>query len=135
MEFLIYLTPVGQEIITKIMQTNYNIRENTSICKNKQILGIVQSPDFIVCLNNIKNNVSPVKHYVNETVYHEAVHVAHACKKKPLGIKNAQLNINKLNDASRSVSLIGSSPVFEVEAYYLEDKPEIVLDYLKKYCF
>jgi hypothetical protein len=135
MEFLMYLTPVGREIITGVMNKNYNVLENASICRNKQIFGVVQSPNFIICLNNIKNSVSPVKHYVNETVYHEAVHVAQSCKRSPLGIRNATLDYHKLNDVSRSVSLIKSYPVFEVEAYYLEDKPEKVLGYLKKYCF
>jgi len=107
MEFLLYLTPAGQEIISKIMLKNYNVRENAPICRNKQLFGVLKSPDFVVCLNNIKNTISPVKHYVNETVYHEAVHVAQAC----------------------------SYAVYETEAYYLEDKPEEVLYHLKKYCF
>lgn len=135
MEFLMYLTPVGQEIITGVMNKNYNVRENAPICRNKQLLGVVRSPDFIICLDNIKNSVSPVKHYVNETVYHEAVHVAQSCKRGPLGIKNPKLDSYKLNDVARSVSQVNSYPVFEVEAYYLEDKPEMVLEYLKKYCF
>jgi hypothetical protein len=135
MEFLMYLTPVGQEIITGVMNKNYNVRENAAICRNKQLLGVVRSPDFIICLDNIKNSVSPVKHYVNETVYHEAVHVAQSCKRGPLGIKNPKLDSYKLNDVARSVSQVNSYPVFEVEAYYLEDKPEMVLEYLKKYCF
>lgn len=135
MEFLMYLTPIGQEIITKIMHKNYNVRENAPICRNRQLLGAVQSPDFVVCLDNIKNSVSPVRHYVNETVYHEAVHVAQSCKRKPLGIEGAKLDSNKLNDVVRSVAAVNSHPVFEVEAYYLEDKPELVLEYLNKYCF
>ena len=73
MEFLLYLTPVGQEIISAIMQRNYNIKQNAPICRNKELMGIVQSPNFVICLNNIKNGVSPVNYYVNETVYHEAV--------------------------------------------------------------
>ena len=116
------------------MLKNYNVRENAPICRNKELFGILQSPDFVVCLDNIKNTISPVKHYVNETVYHEAVHVAQACKRGKLGI-TASLNQYKLNDVMRSVKATGSYAVYETEAYYLEDKPEEVLYHLKKYCF
>ncbi len=123
MEFLLYLTPAGQEIISKIMLKNYNVRENAPICRNKQLFGVLKSPDFVVCLNNIKNTISPVKHYVNETVYHEAVHVAQACKRGKLGV-SASLDQYKLTDVMNSVKATGSYAVYETEAYYLEDKPE-----------
>ena len=134
MEFLLYLTPVGQQIISAIMQRNYNVKQNAPICRNKELMGIVQTPNFVICLNNIKNNVSPVDYYVNETVYHEAVHVAQACKGKPLGV-NVSLDAYKMNDVVRSVKVGNSDPVYESEAYFLEDKPEQVLYYLKKFCF
>ena len=134
MEFLLYLTPAGQEIISKIMLKNYNVRENAPVCRDKQLFGLLKSPDFIICLDNIKNTISPVKHYVNETVYHEAVHVAQSCKGSKLGV-SASLNQYKLNDVMRSVKATGSYAVYEMEAYHLEDKPEEVLHHLKKYCF
>jgi len=67
-------------------------------------------------------------------VYHEAVHVAQACKGGKLGV-SASLNQYKLNDVMRSVKATGSYAVYEMEAYHLEDKPEEVLHHLKKYCF
>jgi hypothetical protein len=134
MEFLLYLTPTGQEIISSIMLKNYNIRQNAPVCRNKELFGLLKSPDFVICLDNIKNKISPVKHYVNETVYHEAVHVAQSCKRGKLGV-NASLDQYKLNDVMRSVKATGSYAVYETEAYYLEDKPEEVLYHLKKYCF
>jgi len=133
-QFLLYLTPTGQQIVSAIMQRNYNVKENAPICRNKELMGIVQSPNFVICLNNIKNGVSPVDYYVNETVYHEAVHVAQSFKKRPLGV-NVSLDAYKMNDAIRSTKFAGSHPVYESEAYFLEDKPEQVLYYLKKFCF
>ena len=133
MEFLLYLTPVGQQIMSRVISMNYTIRENAPICRNKEIFGYLKSPDFTVCLDNIKNKISPVEHYVNETVYHEAVHIAQACKKGKLGMATP-LNQYKLNDVMRSVKITGGSAVYEMEAYYLEDKPEQVLHQLKKYC-
>lgn len=135
MEFLIYLTPIGNQIINQIISKNYTIRENAPICKNKEIFGLLDRPNFTICLNNIKNTISPVKHYVNETVYHEAVHVVHSCKGGPIGIKNIQLDEYKLNDVIRSSNIAKQNQVYELEAYYLEDKPEIVYDYLEKFCF
>ena len=134
MQFLLYLTPTGQEIISAIMRRNYNVLENAPICRNKELFGVVQTPNFVICLNNIKNTISPVDYYVNETVYHEAVHVAQACKGNKLGI-DVSLNAYKMKDVANSVKVGGSYPVYESEAYFLEDKPEKVLYYLKKFCF
>ena len=79
------------------------------------------------------NKISPVEYYVNETLNHEAVHVAQSCKGGKLGISTA-LDKYKLNDARRSSKVGGSDSVREQEAYELEDKPEQVLAVLRKYC-
>ena len=136
MEFLLYLTPIGQELISKVMMKNYKVVENVSYCRNKEIFGGIDESRFVICTNNIKNTISPIKHYVNETVYHEAVHVAQTCKRGPLKIADATLDQYKLNDVANSLKVSKKSyPVYETEAYYLEDKPEKVLYYMKKYCF
>jgi len=137
MEFLFYLTPIGNQIINKVMMKNFNVVENGAVCKNKELFGMANSPNFTICTNNIKNyNSDRVSFNINETVYHEAVHVAQMCKRSPLGIKNIQLGSNKLTDVSRSVNVSKSrTTIFEMEAYYLEDKPEQVNYYLKKFCF
>jgi hypothetical protein len=135
MEFLLYLTPIGNEIINKMISKHYVIKENSAICRNKELFGLLQTPDFTICLNNIKNTISPVSHYVNETVYHEAVHAIQSCKKGPIGISNISLDQWKLNDVMRSANITNQHQVYELEAYYLEDKPELVLEYIEKYCF
>lgn len=134
MEFLLYLTPLGKEIINSVMLANYNIRENAPICRNKEIVGYIKSKDFVICTNNIKNNISPVSYYVNETVYHEATHVAQYCKGSKLNIVT-YLDKNKKDNVARSLKVSNSSSSYENEAYYLEDKPKQVLHYLKKFCF
>lgn len=134
MEFLLYLTPLGKEIINSVMLANYNIRENAPICRNREIIGFIKSKDFVICTNNIKNNISPVSYYVNETVYHEATHVAQYCKGSKLNIVT-HLDKNKEDNVVRSLKASNSSSSYETEAYYLEDKPEKVLHYLKKFCF
>ena len=134
MEFLLYLTPLGKEIINSVMLANYNVRENAPICRNKEIVGYIKSKDFVICTNNIKNTVSPVSYYVNETVYHEATHVAQFCKGSKLNIVT-YLDKNKEDNVARSLKVSNSSSSYETEAYYLEDKPKEVLHYLKKFCF
>lgn len=134
MEFLLYLTPLGKEIINSVMLANYNVRENAPICRNKEIVGYIKSKDFVICTNNIKNTVSPVSYYVNETVYHEATHVAQYCKGSKLNIVT-YLDKNKEDNVARSLKVSNSSSSYETEAYYLEDKPKEVLHYLKKFCF
>jgi hypothetical protein len=135
MDFLIYLTPIGNQIISKIISKHYVIKENAPICRNKEIFGFLKTPEFIICTDNIKNTISPVKHYVNETVYHEAVHIIQSCKKGPIGISNVSLDQWKLNDVVRSSNISKQHQIYELEAYYLEDKPDLVLSYIKKYCF
>ena len=134
MEFLLYLTPLGKEIINSVMLANYNIRENAPICRNKEIVGYIKSKDFVICTNNIKNTVSPVSYYVNETVYHEATHVAQYCKGSKLNIVT-YFDKNKEYNVARSLKVSNSSSSYENEAYYLEDKPKEVLHYIKKFCF
>ena len=133
MEFLLYLTSTGQEIINKVQSMNYNVTQNSAICRNADIFGYKSSREFIVCLSNIKNGISPVKHYVNETVYHEAVHVAQSCKGNTLGI-STPLSQYKNTDVNNSIKISRGNHIYEREAYYLEDKPKEVLKYLKKYC-
>jgi len=135
MDFLLYLTPIGNEIVNKIISKNYLIRENAPICKNSKIYGFVKSPEFIICTNNIKNGIGPVEYYINETVYHETVHIIQICKKEPIGISIVGLDQWKLNDVSSSSNLTGKDKIYELEAYYLEDKPNLINQYLKKYCF
>lgn len=136
MEFLLYLTPIGREIITNIISRNYIVQENASICKKySELFGYNGEGKFIICTQNIKNHTGEVEHFVNETVYHEAVHTAQSCKRSSLGIKNVSLSSEKLNDVLRSVNYNKFAYVYEVEAYHLEDKPQEVLSHLKKFCF
>lgn len=135
MDFLLYLSPAGQQLINLIAKSKYEIQENSYLCKKyPELFGYNLDKQFVVCTKNIKNTISPVNYYVNETVYHEAVHVAQACAKGSLGVKNPILSLEKLNDVARSVNYNRDAFTYEVEAYYLEDKPDQVLSYVKKYC-
>jgi len=140
MEFLLYLTPQAQDILSQVYRAKYSVRENIGYCRsNKNIFGYADfGKKFIVCTNNIKRSGFNPEFYINETVYHEAVHVAHMCNGyKPLGIpmKYMPLPAHKLQDVKNSVSASTSSFRMEHEAYWMEDKPEKVNYVLQKYCF
>ena len=135
MEFLLYLSPIGSEIIQKVMSQRYLPLENAPICRNHDLSGIIKDKGFIICTDNIKNADISLEFYVNETVYHEATHVAQFCKGGVLGIKGISLPSNKRQDVLNSLKASnGHNKTIEMESYYLEDKPEMVLSFLKKYC-
>lgn len=140
MEFLLYLTPQAKDILNQIYQAKYSVRENVGHCRsNKNIFGYADFGNkFAICTKNIKQSGFAPEVYINETVYHEATHVAHLCNGyRPFWIskKDMLLPSNKLQDIKNSVSVSNSSSQMEHEAYWMEDKPDKVRYVLKKYCF
>jgi hypothetical protein len=119
------------------MMKHYHVVENAPICRGHNLFGLRSTPNFIICTDNIKKyDVNSTEFYVNETIYHESVHIAQECKGSPLGITNIHLSANKMTDVMNSVKGYNpSGKVIEMEAYFLEDNPEQVLYYLKKFCF
>lgn len=140
MEFLLYLTPQSQDILNQIYNIKYSIKENMGICKgNKNIFGYIDyGKKFVICTNNIKEGGYELNHNINETIYHEAVHVAHSCNRyKPFGISLGEMPLpsNKLQDVKNSMKVSTASARIEHEAYWMEDKPDKVQYVLQKYCF
>lgn len=141
MEFLLYLNPQGQQLIHQLISAKFHIHENIGLCKKSITFGYTDLPKkFVVCTKNIKDSGYNPNHYINETVYHEAVHAAQICKgATTLGLakKTMPLPWNKLQDIKNSLSTSKnySAETREHEAYYLEDKPEKVLYYVNKFCF
>ena len=138
MEFLLYLTPIGREIVQNVIRAGYPVRENIEYCRDKDRFGYGDFDKMVICTKNIKASGFEPKQYINETVYHEAVHMAHMCNGyKPFNIalKDMPLPSNKLQDVKNSVKSSTAPARMEHEAYWMEDKPEKVLYVLKKYCF
>jgi hypothetical protein len=140
MEFLLYLTPEAREILDLVYKKNYIVKENIELCKkHKEFFGYADSrKKFVICTDNIKKSGHDVKFYINETIYHESVHVAHYCNGfNPFGISlnKMRLSDDKLYSLNNSLSLSNSKSRIEYEAYWMEDKPNEVKYVLKKYCF
>ena len=141
MEFLLYLSPQGQQLIRDLISAKFHIHENVGLCRNDQVFGYTDTPrKFVVCTKNIKNGGWDLKQYISETVYHEAIHAAHICNSnEPFGlsVKTMPLPSNKVQDVLNSVNVTQSykAKQKEHEAYYFEDKPDKVRYYVRKYCF
>ena len=144
MQFPLYLTSEGKQILDLVAKAHFTIRENISWCADGSYYGatIKENKTFFICTKTILKGSDP-KRYLNETVYHEAVHVAQQCKGrnhlKPIGIPISQmpLPLNKINDIEKSISLSKNKSMrrMEHEAFWFEDKPKQVIYYLKKFCF
>ena len=141
MIFPYYLTPEGKQILDLIAKAHFRIRENISWCYSANYAGgiIKENKTFFICTKTILNNSNP-KFDINETVYHESVHVVQACKgMRPIGIplSDMPLSSEKMHMINNSIALIKkeSNRRIEHEAYWLEDKPEETIKYLKKFCF
>jgi hypothetical protein len=142
MEFLLYLTPIGKNIMNDLAKARFDIRENVGLCSNYNVFGYADKPKkFIICTKNIKRSGYDVRFYLNETIYHEATHAAQNCKggNSLIGISKSKMPLswNKLQDIRNSMKATGNYNVAmrEHEAYYLEDKPEKVKYYVEKFCF
>jgi hypothetical protein len=144
MQFPLYLTSEGKQILDLVAKAHFNIRENISWCADGSYYGatIKENKTFFICTKTILKGPNP-KRYLNETVYHEAVHVAQQCKGrnhlKPIGIPISQMPLpsNKMVDIQASIRLTKNKSMrqTEHEAFWLEDKPKQVIYYLKKFCF
>lgn len=140
MEFLLYLSPLGKELLYNILLAKFNVRENIELCQNKSVQGFVSYPSkkFVICTENIKNKSINVSKDVLKTLTHESVHAIQICKNNDIiRIANAPLlNQEKYYRLRMSLNVANNNSYDkEYEAYLLEDYPQKVLGYVKKFCF
>jgi len=140
MEFLLYLNSHGKQLIHDLISAKFHIHENIGFCQNNVSFGYTVLPNkFVICTKNIKRQGYDPYFYINETVYHEAVHAAQICKGSALGlsVKQTPLTPDKLQNVRDSINATKnySSEHEERESYYLEDKPKQVRYYVRKFCF
>ncbi len=139
MEFLLYLSPQGQQLIRDLISAKFHIHENVGLCRNPNVFGYATSPNkFVVCTKNIKVSGFDPHHYIEETVNHEAVHAAQICNNnRPFGISKNLLPLpwNKEEDIKKSLAISYTNQQSEREAFFFEDKPEKVRYFVRKYCF
>jgi hypothetical protein len=137
--FIQHIDKKTKSLLKQIQSLDYVIKENAGYCK--QNVGIFGYADFgrifMICTDNIKASEYNMEYYVNETIWHEAVHVAHLCNGyKAFGISRDKMQMSQHKTESIANSMKTSSATREIEheAYWMEDKPNEVLYVLKKYC-
>ena len=84
-----------------------------------------------------KDDYDPTKIYIRKALRHEAVHAAQFCNNgKLLNI----VNIDKINlhpykqEALEASTKMSGNKFKEYEAYWLEDRPKLVRNAIKKFC-
>lgn len=142
MDYVAYLTPVAMEI-RQLVQQKIRIIENSSICKKTNYFGYIDTRrrELSICTARIIAFGDAARH-INETLLHESVHVAQACKTGFRGMRAFGINSSALVlTASREQDLkmfdrvYRNNKALEREAFWMEDKPNEVLYVLNKYCF
>jgi len=140
MEFLLYLSPQSTEIYHMISR-RIRVVENTPICRKHDIYGWfnINEKTMTICTDTIVSRDN-AKYYINETLLHEAVHLAQYCKNKsltPLDIAPSKMNLSSRRklDVESAIKINGSIVrQIENEAFWMEDKPNEVKYVVKKYC-
>ena len=132
MDYVAYLTPAAMEI-RQLVQQKIRIIENSSICKKTTYFGYIDTR--IIAFGDAAR-------HINETLLHESVHVAQACKTGFRGMRAFGINSSALVlTASREQDLkmfdrvYRNNKALEREAFWMEDKPNEVLYVVNKYCF
>ncbi len=153
MEFLLFLEAKERLILELITEANYSVEENTPLClldkkyfgffkkKQKRIVLCTQNAkeytgySFTKLVNNDDFNKTSIQ--IRRALRHEAVHVAQHCNNgKPILSKkdrNKKFNSFKLA-ALEGSTRFSSNKEKEIEAYSIEDKPDVVVKYIRKYC-
>ena len=131
------------------------------MCKSKNYWGYVTGAykdtdgffksNLVICSNKIirytnkyyKNNLTEkTSYFINGTLNHEALHSAQLCKSrpyfKPFGINNGYFSKSIRDKVYGSEVYAKNTPeddLLEMEAFYVEDKPYLVISYLREYCY
>ncbi len=153
MEFLEFLTTKDKQVLELITKAGFSVEENTPLCLlGEKFFGFLKKKQktVVICTRNAKqvggyflpgidkeNDYNPTRIYITRALRHEAVHVAQSCKRGNL-LSAAQAKMIELHPFKKK-ALKGSTRVSgnkknELEAYWMEDKPRLVINALKKYC-
>ena len=164
LKFFKYLDKSGEKIIDLVDRSQKVIfypKENTPKCKSNNYWGYVtgayKDTDgffksyLVICSNKIirytnkyyKNNLTEKSSYfINVTLNHEALHSAQLCMSspyfKPFGINNGYFSKSIRDKVNKSEVYAKNTPeddLLEMEAFYVEDKPYLVIYYLEEYCY
>ena len=148
-----YTDQVGSKIMELVDNSKNKIyipKENTPYCKSEDgLYGYVNPSTGVVgiCTNSILRwgeTLEEDRTFINETIRHEAVHVAQFCEypsSYPLGVSRKKLEgypENQVLPKDSWYSKQGFSyteKVAEMEGFYGESNPFFVIEALNKHCY
>jgi hypothetical protein len=142
MEMAAYLTPAAREVMALVSQKVHFV-ENGSACHQYEIFGFFSATrrELTVCSRRIVGFGSPDRD-INETLMHESVHVAQACRGdfrylRAFGVKSSAMPLSAAKAADLRKVLAFDSRLAQIdrEAFYMENKPGLVAYVVRKYCF
>jgi len=154
MEFLLFLTAKEKEILDLIYKAKFSIEENTPLCLlGDSFFGFFKKEKrtIVICTENAKriggyyipkpfkdNDNDATGRIVRRALRHESVHAAQMCNKGNVIIENGKKKLfvhpYKRKSLETSIALSPESKKREYEAYSIEDKANIIIAGLKKYC-
>ena len=152
-----YLDSNGKSIVDLVDRSEKVIffpRENTPYCKSNRIFGYLNWPTWRngnyfsnlgMCTNRIllyRKNFHERRDQINNTMNHEAFHAAQLCQSLssgdwiPFGLQNGRFSKHIHDSVYKYYKNVNSTrKIVEMEAMYAADKPYLVKQYLKKYCY
>jgi hypothetical protein len=142
MDYVAYLNPITMEV-HQLVQQKVRIVENGSVCNKFDIFGFfdTRKRELTICTSRILRFGDSARH-INETILHESVHVAQACKggfrtMHAFGLNSSDmvLTASREQDLKMYGRFDRHHRAVEREAFWMEDKPNEVLYVVKKYCF
>jgi len=147
------LDPSYQDLVRTMKQKGFGIEENARVCREQDVVGYYtwDQPMVKICTNRIaKLNPDPsdFRLLLQQTVAHEAVHVAQSCRQRLSGQRTLGLAASRLYslpssvraDIQRSLSPTRSNLPrsvqwrTEAEAWAMEDTPDQVIAVLERFC-
>lgn len=143
--------------IYKLMANRVQVVENSQVCRTYNIFGFYEPQEnkLSICTAKIKQYPN-IKFNINQTLVHESVHYAQACKARkerksvfsifrsiitnrdfsPLGIPRGAMVLSreKKDGLQKAVAINPMNQQIEHEAFWLEDSPVQTKKMIMKHC-
>ena len=144
MDYIAHLNPVEQQVQALVVRVA-RVEEDAPICYQREIYGHFDTRGMrmTICTGRMRATEPwDLRRRINETLMHEAVHVAQACKGgqrylSALGVKRTDMVLDQARYADLRLIVASDRRLASIdhEALYYQDKPSKVKYMIQKYCF
>ena len=151
LEFILFLSSTDKKILNSLYKAGFKLEENTIPCLlGERFFGFIKKSErtIIICTKNAMkigghfipkttNDWDPTKIYIRKALRHEATHAAQVCNNGRLlnMVKKDKMILHPYKkEALEGSTRLSGNREEEYEAYWMEDRPKLVLQALKKYC-